>query len=85
MMPRISVSRQPLDLIYGFSAFFNLKDFELSFAFQGAGKRAFFMDPMKISPFVKNRAMLKAIYDDHWNENNMKERPFWPRLFYAIH
>ena len=67
-------------LIYGFSAFFNLKDFELSFAFQGAGKRAFFMDPMKISPFVKNRAMLKAIYDDHWNENNMKERPFWPRL-----
>ena len=24
--------------------------------------------------------MLKAIYDDHWSENNMKERPFWPRL-----
>ena len=67
-------------LIYGFSAFFNLKNFELSFAFQGSGKRAFFMDPMKISPFVNNRAMLKAIYDDHWSENNMKERPFWPRL-----
>ena len=38
------------------------------------------MDPQKISPFVKNRAMLKAIYDDHWSEDNMKERPFWPRL-----
>ena len=38
------------------------------------------MDPQKISPFVKNRAMLKAIYDDHWSTNNMQERPFWPRL-----
>ena len=24
--------------------------------------------------------MLKAIYEDHWSENNMAERPFWPRL-----
>ncbi len=67
-------------VIYGFSGFFNFKNFELSFAFQGSGKRAFFMDPMKISPFVGNRAMLKAIYDDHWSEDNMKENPLWPRL-----
>lgn len=66
--------------IYGFSGFFNLKDFEFSFAFQGSGKRAFFMDPMKIGPFAGNRAMLKEIYNDHWSSNNMKERPFWPRL-----
>lgn len=38
------------------------------------------MDPMQIAPFVGDRAMLKAIYDDHWSENNMKDRPFWPRL-----
>ncbi len=38
------------------------------------------MDPMQIAPFVDNRAMLKAIYDDHWSEANMKDRPFWPRL-----
>lgn len=67
-------------VIYGFSGFFNLKNFEFSFAFQGSGKRSFFMDPMKISPFVNNRAMLKAVYDDHWSSNNMAERPFWPRL-----
>lgn len=67
-------------VIYGFSGFFNFKNFEFSFAFQGSGKRAFFMDPMKISPFVNNRAMLKAIYDDHWSSDNMTERPFWPRL-----
>ncbi|MFO3728043.1 TonB-dependent receptor [Butyricimonas muris] len=67
-------------VIYGFSGFFNFKNFEFSFSFQGSGKRAFFMNPMAISPFVENRAMLKAIYDDHWSENNMKARPFWPRL-----
>ena len=67
-------------IIYGFSGFFNLKNFEFSFAFQGSGKRAFFMDPMKMSPFVENRAMLKAIYDDHWSSDNMTARPFWPRL-----
>ena len=38
------------------------------------------MNPQKISPFEENRAMLKAIYDDHWSADNMKERPFWPRL-----
>ena len=67
-------------VIYGFSGFFNFKNIEFSFAFQGSGKRAFFMNPQKISPFEENRAMLKAIYDDHWSADNMKERPFWPRL-----
>ena len=67
-------------VIYGFSGFFNFKNIEFSFAFQGSGKRAFFMNPQNISPFVDNRAMLKAIYDDHWSADNMKEHPFWPRL-----
>lgn len=67
-------------VIYGFSGFFNFKNIEFSFAFQGSGKRAFFMNPKDISPFVDNRAMLNAIYDDHWSADNMKERPFWPRL-----
>ena len=38
------------------------------------------MDPMQIAPFVGDRAMLKEIYDDHWSETNMTDRPFWPRL-----
>ncbi|WP_059026788.1 TonB-dependent receptor [Gabonibacter massiliensis] len=67
-------------IIYGFSGFINYKNWEFSFAFQGSGKRTFFMDPMQINPFVGDRAMLKAIHDDHWSESNMKERPFWPRL-----
>jgi tonB-linked outer membrane protein, susC/ragA family len=67
-------------VIYGFSGTFQYKNVEFNFSFQGSGKRAFFMDPMKIGPFVNDRAMLKAIYDDHWSEDNMKECPFWPRL-----
>ena len=67
-------------VIYGFGGLFVFKNIEFNFSFQGSGKRAFFVDPQKISPFVKNRAMLKAIYDDHWSTNNMQERPFWPRL-----
>lgn len=75
----IGFSRNPR-LVYGFSGFLNYKNLEFSFSFQGSGKRTFFMDPLQISPFVNNRAMLKAIADDHWSENNMSKKPLWPRL-----
>ncbi len=65
---------------YGFSGIVNYKNWEFSFAFQGSGKRSFFMDPAKISPFVGDNAMLTAIYKDHWTEGNMSNKPFWPRL-----
>ena len=67
-------------ITYGFSGFINYKNFEFSFAFQGSGKRSFFMDPSKLSPFVDDHAMLTAIYKDHWSEDNMVRKPFWPRL-----
>lgn len=56
---------------YGFSGFVNYSNFEFSFAFQGSGKRSFFMDPSELSPFVDDHAMLTAIYKDHWSEDNM--------------
>ena len=71
--------------VYGINGFFNFKNWELNFAFQGSGKRSFFIDPMKLSPFVGDHAMLQAIADDHWSEDNMARKPFWPRLStYAI-
>ena len=69
-----------LRLIYGFNGYVNYKNWEFNFAFQGSGKRSFFMDPEAISPFAGDHAMLTAIYEDHWSEDNMKSRPFWPRL-----
>ena len=67
-------------IVYGFSGFVNYKNWEFNFAFQGSGRRGFFLNPKSLSPFVDNRAMLKEIYESHWTEDNMNNRPFWPRL-----
>lgn len=67
-------------MIYGLMGMFNYKDLEFSFAFQGSGQRSFFMNPSAISPFTQDRAMLTAIYNDHWSESNMSNNPLWPRL-----
>ena len=67
-------------MIYGFQGFINFKNFEFNFSFQGSGRRSFFMNPQQISPFVDDHAMLTAIYKDHWSEDNMSDKPFWPRL-----
>ena len=67
-------------IIYGFSGFINYKNWEFSFAFQGSGNRGFFVNPSALSPFVDDHAMLKKIYDSHWTEKSMSNRPFWPRL-----
>ena len=65
---------------YGFSGYVNYKNWEFNFSFQGSGKRGFFIDAGKISPFVGDHAMLTEIYKSHWSEDNMDNRPFWPRL-----
>ncbi len=65
---------------YGFSGSFYYKGLEMSFAFQGSGKRTFFLNPAAISPFTNDHAMLTAIYNDHWTVDNVKEKPLWPRL-----
>ena len=48
-------------LVYGFSGFLNFKNWEFNFAFQGSGKRTFFINPERISPFVSNHAVIKAV------------------------
>ena len=67
-------------MVYGFSGFVNYKNWEFSFAFQGSGKRSFFINPKSLSPFENDRAMLKEIYKSHWTEKNASNHPFWPRL-----
>ena len=67
-------------MVYGFSGFINYKNWEFNFAFQGSGKRGFFLNPRALSPFVSDHAMLKEIYESHWTPKNTDNRPFWPRL-----
>lgn len=67
-------------LIYGMSLFVNYHNWEFSTSFQGSGKRSFFVNAEAISPFYGDHAMLQAIADSHWSEDNQAEHPFWPRL-----
>ena len=67
-------------ITYGVSGFINYKGWEFNFAFQGSGKRGFFINPTSISPFYGGRNVLQAIADDHWTPENMKNHPLWPRL-----
>lgn len=66
--------------VYGFNGTVSYKRFEFNFAFQGASKRSLFIEPSSLSPFVNDRALLSAIWEDHWTPENMKANPLWPRL-----
>ena len=67
-------------LVYGFSGTVYYKRFEFNFAFQGSGQRSLFLSSASLSPFVNDHALLTEIWNDHWSPENMKVRPFWPRL-----
>lgn len=67
-------------VIYGFNLFVNYKNFEFNMSFQGMGQRSFFIDPQQISPFDNNKAVLRAIANDHWKSSDVSNKPFWPRL-----
>lgn len=66
-------------ITYGFSGFINYKGWEFNFAFQGSGKRGFFINPVSISPFYGGRNVLQAIADDHWTpREHEKPSPLAP-------
>lgn len=67
-------------IVYGLSAFVHYKSFEFSMTFQGSGNRTFFINPAQISPFYGDKAVLKAIADSHWREEDQEMKPFWPKL-----
>lgn len=66
--------------VYGINGTVSYKRFEFNFAFQGSGQRSLFINPSALSPFVNDRALLTAIWEDHWTPENMKSNPLWPRL-----
>lgn len=66
--------------VYGLSAFVYWNRWEFSCAFQGSGQRSLFMNPVSLSPFYGDHALLTEIWNDHWTPENMKSHPFWPRL-----
>jgi len=66
---------------------------DLSFFFQGTGRRAFWIDPTLTAPFVNassynyqtfingaTNQLLQAYADNHWTEANQDPYALWPRL-----
>ena len=68
------------EIIYGFGASMNYKNFDFSFFFQGAAKSSFFIKPDKIAPFINERNALRIVTNNNWTENNPDPYAFWPRL-----
>lgn len=70
------------EVIYGFGFTLRAYNFDLSCFFQGSARSSFFIDPGAIQPFRNNgqTALLQAIADDHWSEDNRNLHAFWPRL-----
>jgi TonB-linked SusC/RagA family outer membrane protein len=74
------------EITYGFGFSVGYKGFDLSMFFQGNARVAFWLNPnpndagMHISPFIGTNALIDAIAQDHWSENNRNSYAFWPRL-----
>jgi TonB-linked SusC/RagA family outer membrane protein len=65
---------------YGFGLSGGLRNFDLSFFFQGNSRVSFFIDPNGIAPLYNHRNALKIVAEDYWTETNPDVHAFWPRL-----
>lgn len=82
------------EIVYGFGVSTGLKNFDLSFFFQGLAQESFWINPEATAPFMpyyystaeKNSGikfenqLLKAYADNHWSEENSNVMALWPRL-----
>lgn len=68
------------EIQYGYGFSFGYKKFDISAFFQGTARVSFMIDPSKITPFVDQHGLLKAISDSHWTESDRNSYAFWPRL-----
>jgi len=76
------------EIIYGFGFSVGYKAFDFSAFFQGSARSSFWINAPAISPYAASpfdgkrayNALIKAIADDHWSEENRNTHAFWPRL-----
>jgi len=74
---------------YGFGLSAGYKGFDVSFFFQGIGRRSFWMDLSTVTPFLDGdaydgktgqTAILQAFANSYWSESNRDPYALWPRL-----
>jgi hypothetical protein len=77
------------EIIYGGGFSLGYRNFDLSAFFQGSARSTFWFDVNGISPFLdtdgdnsinSQNALLKAIADSYWSEDNRDIHAFYPRL-----
>jgi hypothetical protein len=68
------------EIQYGFGLSGGLRNFDISFFFQGNSRVSFFIDPEGIAPLINHRNALKIVADDYWTETDPNVHAFWPRL-----
>ena len=69
------------EITYGFGLSLGVKDFDVSFFFQGLGRESFWIDATATSPFINNETqLLQAYADNHWSETNRNNYALWPKL-----
>ncbi|WP_050784334.1 TonB-dependent receptor [Pedobacter sp. BAL39] len=79
---------QSPELVYGFGFSSSFKNFDLSAFFTGQGRMTFFINPVKVSPFVPsdeqyiygNTQLMKDFADNHWSPENQDLYALYPRL-----
>jgi TonB-linked SusC/RagA family outer membrane protein len=68
------------EIIYGFGFSLGYKSFDISAFFQGSALSSFWISYWDVSPFVDHHALMQAVADDYWSEDNRDPNAFWPRL-----
>ncbi|MBV4355639.1 SusC/RagA family TonB-linked outer membrane protein [Pinibacter aurantiacus] len=76
------------EIVYGFGFSTGYKGFDLSAFFQGQSHNSFFIDPVKVSPFIPSREyniagptqLLQQFSDNHWSESNQNQYAMFPRF-----
>jgi TonB-linked SusC/RagA family outer membrane protein len=80
------------EIVYGFGLSTGYKNFDFSFFFSGVANTSLYISPVSsqpgdqvqgIAPFgnvTTPKAVLQAIADSHWTEENQNVYAFWPRL-----
>ncbi len=76
------------EINYGFGLSTGYKEIDFSFFFSGSARSSFWIDPGKMSPFVRSSSggkiletgLAKFIADDYWSESSQNPFAGWPRL-----
>ncbi len=73
------------EVVYGMGFSLGFKNFDISTFFQGSFNSSFWIDPLKVEPFVGGKQIMKVFADNHFSPENPNSYALWPRLSTETH